>query len=401
MGTESWSARTRSWSWVSQRRYQTGTGSGGDTPAGTRPSISRQVITSLVCQCWRARAVGFAASCEHSPAARAPTERAAVAEDPANARKVMAMANEPAPISFARGAPSLDIIDVDGLRTAADRAFSKDPAGTFAYGTSVGYKPLRSWIAQRHNVSDEQVLVTNGSMQADAFLFEALVAPGDGVVVERPTYDRTLLSLRGREATLHTVELEEDGVDVSAFADLLASGTPVTLAHLIPNFQNPAGYSLSGDKRRALVALAREYGVTIFEDDPYVELRFRGEPEPSMLSLATGGEVVYASSFSKTVCPGIRVGYLVGDAELIAKIAKIATNTYISPSMVSQSIVNEFVRGGAFDSSIETVKGALAERAGLLGQALRRELDRKSTRLNSSHVAISYAVFCLKKKTCG
>ena len=284
------------------------------------------------------------------------------------------MANEPAPISFARGAPSLDIIDVDGLRTAADRAFSKDPAGTFAYGTSVGYKPLRSWIAQRHNVSDEQVLVTNGSMQADAFLFEALVAPGDGVVVERPTYDRTLLSLRGREATLHTVELEEDGVDVSAFADLLASGTPVTLAHLIPNFQNPAGYSLSGDKRRALVALAREYGVTIFEDDPYVELRFRGEPEPSMLSLATGGEVVYASSFSKTVCPGIRVGYLVGDAELIAKIAKIATNTYISPSMVSQSIVNEFVRGGAFDSSIETVKGALAERAGLLGQALRREL---------------------------
>lgn len=284
------------------------------------------------------------------------------------------MATEPAPISFARGAPSLDIIDVDGLRRAADRAFSKDPAGTFGYGSAAGYAPLRSWIAERHGVAEEQVLVTNGSMQADAFLFETLVGSGDSVIVERPSYDRTLLSLRGREAQLHPIELEADGVDVSAMADLLAAGTPVTMAHIIPNFQNPAGYTLSGDKRRALVALAREYDFTIFEDDPYVELRFGGEPQPSLLSLASGGEVVYASSFSKTVCPGIRVGYLVGEADLIAKITKLATATYISPSMVSQSIVNEFVRGGSFDASIETVKEALSRRVRRLAGALREHL---------------------------
>src|SRR5579859_6083358 len=116
----------------------------------------------------------------------------------------------PDTISFARGAPSLDIVDVDGLRAAAQKAFDEDPAGTTAYGTSVGYVPLRRWIAERHQVEPERVLVTNGSMQADAFLFDALVSPGDSVIVERPTYDRTLLSLRGRGADVRMVELEAD-----------------------------------------------------------------------------------------------------------------------------------------------------------------------------------------------
>ncbi|HEX5147382.1 MAG TPA: PLP-dependent aminotransferase family protein [Conexibacter sp.] len=284
------------------------------------------------------------------------------------------MASEPAPISFARGAPSLDIVDVDGLRDAAARAFQNDPAGTTAYGTSIGYRPLRAWIADKHGVAPEQVIVTNGSMQADAFLFEALVEEGDVVVVEKPTYDRTLLSLRSRGADLRPVDLHEDGVDVDGIERLIADGAVPRLAHLIPNFQNPAGYTLSLKKRTQLVSLAAEHGITIFEDDPYVELRFSGETLPTMLSLDEAGSVVYASSFSKTVCPGIRVGYLVGPEKLIARIAKLATNTYISPNMVAQSIVNEFCRGGAFERSIETVKAALGERASALCAALRREL---------------------------
>lgn len=284
------------------------------------------------------------------------------------------MASEPAPISFARGAPSLDIVDVDGLRAAADRAFANDPAGTTAYGTSIGYVPLRAWIAEKRGVGEEQVLVTNGSMQADAFLFEVLVEAGDVVVVEKPTYDRTLLSLRSRGADLRPIELQEDGIDVAGVEALIASGAVPRLAHLIPNFQNPAGYTLSAGKRRALLALAAEHDTTIFEDDPYVELRFSGEPLPTMLSLDQHDSVVYASSFSKTVCPGIRVGYLVGPERLISRIAKLATNTYISPNMVAQSIVNEFCRGGAFETSIATVKAALAERAGALCAALRSEL---------------------------
>jgi DNA-binding transcriptional MocR family regulator len=277
------------------------------------------------------------------------------------------------PISFARGAPSVDIVDVEGLKAAAASAFQSDPAGMTAYGTAVGYVPLRAWIAERHQVEPSQVLVTNGSMQADAFLFDALVQAGDAVVVERPTYDRTLLSLRNRGADVRMVELEPDGIDTAAVERLLAAGTEPKLAHIIPNFQNPAGYTLSAAKRTRLLELAREYNFTIFEDDPYVSLRFEGESLPTMLSMDPE-KIVYASSFSKTVCPGIRVGYLVGSQELIARITKLATNTYISPNMVAQGIVNEFCRSGAIDRSIETVREALRERAQTLCEALAEQL---------------------------
>jgi 2-aminoadipate transaminase len=276
-------------------------------------------------------------------------------------------------ISFARGAPSLDIVDVDGLRAAAEQAFTNDPAGMTGYGTSIGYVPLREWIAERHGVAPGRVLVTNGSMQADAFLFDALVAAGDAVIVERPTYDRTLLALRNRGADVRMVELEPDGIDTAALGRVLATGAQPKLAHIIPNFQNPAGYTLSGPKRERLIELARAHDFTIFEDDPYVSLRFTGETLPTMVSMAPD-RVVYASSFSKTVCPGIRVGYLVGPEELIAQIAKIATSTYISPNMVAQGIVNQFARSGAIDRSIDTVREALRERAQALGNALTEHL---------------------------
>ncbi len=276
-------------------------------------------------------------------------------------------------ISFARGVPSLDIIDVDGLRDAALRAFDDDPEGTTAYGTSVGYPRLRAWIAERYGVEPERVLLTNGSLQADAFLFDQVLASGDEVVVESPTYDRTLLSLRERGTTVHAVTVQRDGIDTEELRTVLAGGARPKLAHVIPNFQNPAGYTLSLEKRRALLELAAEHGFLILEDDPYGELRFGGEPLPTMLSL-DGEHVVYASSFTKTVCPGVRVGYLIGPPTLIAEIARRATNTYISPGMVSEAIVYEFSVSGALERSIETVRTALAERAKTLASALRSEL---------------------------
>ena len=277
-------------------------------------------------------------------------------------------------ISFARGAPSLDIVDVEGLREAAGQAFDSDPGGTVAYGTSVGYVPLREWIAEQHGVAVEQVLVTNGSMQADAFLFQLLVGPGDPVVVESPTYDRTLLNLRNREADLHMVELETDGIDTAALRSLLEGGVKPKLAHIIPNFQNPAGYTLSAGKRAELLSLSAQHDFTIFEDDPYLAIRFEGESLPTMLSQDDAGKVVYASSFSKTVCPGIRVGYLVGPQAVIKQVQGIATNTYISPNMVAQSIVNQFARSGRMDGAIATVKNALRDRRDALVAALEREL---------------------------
>jgi DNA-binding transcriptional MocR family regulator len=279
------------------------------------------------------------------------------------------------PISFARGAPSLDIIAADELRECAERALAKDPAGAFSYGTAIGYPPLREWIAEGHGVPVEQVIVTNGSMQADAFLFTHALAAGEDVIVEAPTYDRTLLALRDLGAKVIAIPLEEDGIDAAALEAALEGGARPKLAHVIPNFHNPGGCTLSGEKRERLLELGERYGFLIFEDDPYRAIRFAGEPLPTMLSMDPSGErVVYASSFSKTVCPGIRVGYLVGPEDRIAAITKIATNTYISPSMVAQAIVNEFCRSGAIEHSIETVKGALRERRDALCAALREHL---------------------------
>ena len=277
-------------------------------------------------------------------------------------------------ISFARGAPSLDIIDVEGLKAAAARAFDADPSGVTAYGTSVGYIPLRKWIADKHGVSADQVIVTNGSLQADAFLFNHLVQPGDDVVVEKPTYDRTLLSLQNLGAKVHQVTMDTDGINVDELRQLLESGLRPKLAHVIPNYQNPAGVTLPLAKRRALLELAAEFGFIIFEDDPYVDIRFRGEALPSMLSMDTDNVVVHASSFTKTVCPGVRVGYLVGPAALIDAIAKKATNLYISPGMVSEAIVHQFCVSGDIDRSIATVSAALGERAKVLAEALRKHI---------------------------
>ncbi|TDC41037.1 PLP-dependent aminotransferase family protein [Micromonospora sp. KC213] len=281
-------------------------------------------------------------------------------------------------ISFARGAPSLDIVDVEGLKAAAVRAFDADPAGVTAYGTSVGYPPLRRWIAEKHGVAPEQVLITNGSLQADAFLFDHLVRRGDAVVVERPTYDRTLLNLQKMGGEIHGVTIQPDGLDTAELRKLLESGVRPKLAHVIPNYQNPAGVTLSLEKRRELLDLAAEYGFTIFEDDPYADIRFRGEALPSMLSMDTRGVVVHASSFTKTVCPGVRVGYLVGPADLIADIARKATNLYISPGMVSQAIVHQFSVSGDIQRSIETVSTALGERARVLAESLRRHIPEAS-----------------------
>jgi 2-aminoadipate transaminase len=279
-------------------------------------------------------------------------------------------------ISFARGAPSIDIVDVVGLKAAAARAFDVDPVAATGYGPGTGYPALREWIANRHGVDAEQVLVTNGSLQADAFIFEHLVSPGDDVIVEKPTYDRTLLNLRSMGAKVHQVSLDRDGLDVEELRGLLEAGLRPKLAHVIPNFQNPAGMTLSLERRHALIALAREYQFTIFEDDPYVDIRFRGEPLPSMLSLDDPARptVVAAGSFTKTVCPGVRVGYLVGPTSVITDIAKRAVNTYISPNMLSEVTVHQFCASGDIDRSIATVCQALAERASLLAAALRREI---------------------------
>lgn len=277
-------------------------------------------------------------------------------------------------ISFARGAPSADILPHEAVREAAAIALAEDWEKALSYGTGIGHPGLCRWIAERHGDIDAgQVMVSNGSLEAGAMLFEHLLEPGDRVIVEQPTYDRTLLMLQRLGVELVPVSLEADGLELGAVEAALAEG-PLKLAHVIPNFHNPAGCTLSAEKRVRLVELAAEHDFWIFEDDPYRELPFEGEALETMFSLDEADRVIHASSFSKTVSPGVRVGYLAGPAEEVAKLAKRANETYISPNMLAESVVLELCRSGGLDRNIAFVKDALRARRDALVEALDEQI---------------------------
>jgi 2-aminoadipate transaminase len=276
-------------------------------------------------------------------------------------------------ISFARGAPSADILPAEAVREAAGRALESDWQRALSYGTGRGHPGLCEWIAEMHEVGAEQVMVTNGSMEAASLLFRHFVGDGDRVLVEQPTYDRTLLLLRQAGAEIVAANLEEDGVDVGAVEAACAEG-PLKLAHVIPNFHNPAGCTLSAAKRRRLVELAAEDGFVLFEDDPYRLIGFEETESETMHGMDEAGRVIHASSFSKTVSPGVRVGYLVGPEEGIAALAKRGSENYISPNMLAESIVWELCRSGALERNIEVVNAELAERRDALVAALKEKI---------------------------
>jgi DNA-binding transcriptional MocR family regulator len=276
-------------------------------------------------------------------------------------------------ISFARGAPSADILPHDAVREAAAHALEGDWEKALSYGTGRGHPGLCEWIAELHGVDPDQVMVTNGSMEAAALLFRHLVSEGDRAVVEQPTYDRTLLLLRQAGAEIVGARLEADGLD-PADVESATGGGQIKLAHVIPNFHNPAGCTLSLGKRGELVKLAADHDFVLFEDDPYRLISFEGSRAKTMLDMDTADRVIHASSFSKSVSPGVRVGYLVGPIEQIATLAKRASETYISPNMLAESIVFELCRSGGLDENLKVVNAALRERRDALVDALRQHI---------------------------
>ena len=203
------------------------------------------------------------------------------------------------PISFARGVPAPECLALEELADCARAAIERDGATALNYGPAGGYAPLREWIADRHRVEPERVVLTNGSLQGFRFLAE-LLSPTGTVIVEAPTYDRPLKILAELEAEVICVPLDEEP----------AVNGGVAFLYTIPTFQNPTGRTLSKERRKRLAERARD-GLLVLEDDPYGLVRFEGKPPPTVFELARGQNVVYSSSFSKTVAPGLRVGYLV------------------------------------------------------------------------------------------
>ncbi|TML32054.1 MAG: PLP-dependent aminotransferase family protein [Actinobacteria bacterium] len=271
-------------------------------------------------------------------------------------------------ISLARGIPSPDCLPVEELADCAREALRRDGQTILSYGSTLGYEPLREWIGERHGVPPERVVVTNGSLQAFHFVLASL-GPG-AVVVERPTYDRPrkILFAEGREVT--EIAIDDDGLDVDA---LEANGS-AALLYTIPTFQNPSGVTLSEERRRRLAALVRERELPVLEDDPYGLVRFEGVPLPSLLELEGGEHVRYSSSFSKTVAPGLRVGYLIVSTALASGLQGLAASTYITPGLVAQATLHEFLRRGLFESNVRRVCDLLRERRDTMLEALEHDL---------------------------
>jgi DNA-binding transcriptional MocR family regulator len=279
-------------------------------------------------------------------------------------------------ISFARGIPAPECLPVEELADCAKTAIERDGATALSYGGAGGYEPLRRWVAERHGVEPARVLLTNGSLQGFIFLATHLCAErGARVLVEAPTYDRPLKILAGLGADVVAIPQDEHGLDVDAVERALADGPTPAFLYTIPTFQNPSGRTLSAERRCRLVELARAGGLLVLEDDPYGLVRFEGEPPPTLFELEGGERVAYSSSFSKTVAPGVRVGYLVLPPALAAAIEAIAVSTYISPSFLSQATVWEFLRRGCFEPNLARVSGLLRARRDAMLAALEREFD--------------------------
>jgi 2-aminoadipate transaminase len=275
-------------------------------------------------------------------------------------------------ISLARGVPAPECIPVEELADCARAAVERDGKTVLSYGPVGGYGPLREWIAERHGVDPGRVLITNGSLQGIAFLADRFA--GGRVLVEAPTYDRPLKLLAARGVEVDAITMDDEGLDLDALAHALENGPKPGFLYTIPTFQNPSGRTLGAERRRRLVELAREHDLLVLEDDPYGLVRYEGEAPPSLFELDGGERVIYSSSFSKTVAPGLRVGYFVLPESLERELEALAVATYITPVLIGQATVHEFLRRGNFEPNLERVRELLGARRDAMLSALEREL---------------------------
>ncbi len=280
-------------------------------------------------------------------------------------------------IAFARGIPSPDILPAAELADCAKHVLETDGETVLNYGHAFGYPPLREWLAEEHGVTPDRVALTVGALGGLNVLARQMFAaagPSNEAIVEAPTYDRTILALRGAGAELSAVAVTEDGLDLDGLERLLGREPAPRLLYVIPTFQNPSGRTHSEDERRAIVELAQARGVTIFEDDPYRLVRYSGEEVPSLFELAGGKGVIFACSFSKSAAPGLRVGYLIVPDEVVGPLQEALATMYISPPMLPAAALHEMIRRGDFEPTLERTRAELKARRDAMLEALERSM---------------------------
>ncbi|MBN1867262.1 PLP-dependent aminotransferase family protein [Candidatus Sumerlaeota bacterium] len=295
--------------------------------------------------------------------------------NPSTIREILKVTSLPDVISFAGGLPAPELFPVDEIAESCRRVLSEAGTQALQYGTTEGFQPLREWVAAemgRRGVAScdgDQTLVTTGSQQAIDLVGRVLLEPGDVILMENPTYLAAIQAFRGYEARFIAVPTDEDGIVPDALPELVERHRPKFL-YTVPTFQNPTGITLTEARRRRLYELALELDLLVFEDDPYGALRYRGEPIPLLKSYDTEGLVIYTSTFSKIVAPGVRLGWVTASPEILAKLIVAKQAVDVHTSGFDQRVVHDYLMTGNPDSHVDRIRAAYGERYGVMHETL-------------------------------
>ena len=298
-------------------------------------------------------------------------------------RELLKITQHPEMISFAGGLPADDVFPIERFKEACQQVLEQHASQALQYGETEGYQPLREMIARhiaRYGIKarTENVLITTGSQQALDLIGKLLINPGDRILVEAPTYLGALQAFNLYGAEYLSVPCDEDGLRTDLLEAALRSGPK--FMYVLPNFQNPGGTTLSADRRHALVLLADKYGIPIIEDDPYGQLRYEGEHLPPLVVLDrenvprdsgyTLGNVIYLSTFSKTLAPGLRLGWMVAPPEVIAMLVQLKQGADLHTSTFSQIVAYEIARGNFLDEHVKKIRSIYRKRRDVMLEAL-------------------------------
>jgi 2-aminoadipate transaminase len=275
-------------------------------------------------------------------------------------------------IVFTRGVPPPEAFPTEELGACFDVAVRENPDVVLQYGQQPGYAPLREELAGEYGVSPQEILIGNGSLQLQDLVSSYLVGPGAAVYTEQPSYDRAIKTFRRRGARTVGIPLEGDGINVERLEAALRREVPAFL-YLVPDFQNPAGATLSLEKRRRVVELADLYRFWVIEDIPYRKLRYEGHDVP-LLREIDPSHVITMSSFSKLLSPGIRVGFMISPEDLTRGVTALGEDTYLSPVLPTQAAVTEYLGRGLLGPNVERLKDLYIPRWKAMSGAVRREL---------------------------
>jgi len=298
-------------------------------------------------------------------------------------RELFKLLGTPGIISFAGGFPDSAMFDVEGLKEASAKALAEEPGGALQYGATEGYEPLRTQLSafmktKGVEVDPSGLIVTTGSQQALDLLGKTLISPGDKVIVEGPTFLATIQCFRLYGAQLISAPVDADGVRTDELEKLIAEHKP-KFVYLIPTFGNPSGAMLSLERRRKVLEMAVRHQTLIVEDDPYGDLYFDQAPPPSIMSLTrevpgSRALVAHCGSLSKVLSPGLRIGWMIGPAELLAKATMCKQFSDAHTSTFAQATAAQYLKSGRMPATLAHVREVYAERARAMGEALRSEL---------------------------